>query len=263
MKRYFAPFALGIAAALSACASQPGILPNVTDRQLSPREISPGESIKVTFNLETPRPAAVKRIYVRGLPKNTLISGTRTELPLPNGPKTAYAARIEVRAPAADGQFNIEVVFETPGQNYVAPLGSLAIRDTPSRILHTQFLPGSHAAANCSLGTKLLEFEYAVEDDNGAADFVAATLFAKDAGSKDFVFFPHWGPVLGSSEKGIVLDVPTEDSVRKQLVTSDIRVRCKMPQATLYQFELKGQSVSRVTGKSTTAASDPARYYVQ
>ncbi len=51
MNEYFAPFALGIVLALSACARQPETRPVVGDLQFSPREISPGESIEVSFNL--------------------------------------------------------------------------------------------------------------------------------------------------------------------------------------------------------------------
>ncbi len=264
MKEYFAPFALSIVLTLSACASQPDPRPIVSDRQLSPREISPGESIKVSFNLEVKEPGAVERIFVRGLPKNTILVGTQTELRLPDGQSTPYSSQIEVRAPAADGQYNLELVLEASGKTYFAPLGSLAIRDTPSRILYAQFLPGSHAAADCSLGTKLLEFEYAVADDNGASDFVAPALLAMDTGSKNFVFFPHWEPITWlDGKQGIALDLPTTDSVKEELVSSDIRILCEVPKATLYEYVVKGQSVSRLTGKSTTIGSDPARYYVE
>lgn len=264
MKDYLAPLALCIVLALSACARQPESPPIVSDGNVSPREIWPGERIKVSFSLGVNDPAAVERIYVRGLPKNTVFAGSQTELRLPDRQRTPYASLIEVRVPAADGQYNLELVIETSEKTYVAPLGSLAIRDTPSRILYTQFLPGSHAAARCSLGTKLLKFEYTVEDDNGASDFAAPTLVAKDTGSKDFVFFPHWEPIawLGGKE-GIGLDRPTTDSVKKELVTTDIRINCRMPQASLYEFVVNGQSVSRLTGKSTPAGSDPARYYVE
>jgi len=67
---------------------------------------------------------------------------------------------------------------------------------------------------------------------------------------------------LGGKE-GIGLGRPTTDSVKKELVTSEIRINCRMPQATLYQYVVNGQSVSRLTGKSTPAGSDPARYYVE
>jgi hypothetical protein len=198
------------------------------------------------------------------LPKNTILAGTQTELHLPDRQSTPYASQIEVRAPAADGQYNLELVIETSEKTYLASLGYLAIRDTPSRILYTQFLPGSHAAARCPLGTRLLKFEYTVQDDNGASDFVAPTLVAKDTGSKDFIFFPHWEPISWlDGKQGIVLDLPTTDSVKKELVTSDIRIHCKVPQATLYEYIVKGQSVSRLSGESTPAGSDPARYYVE
>ncbi len=266
MKEYFAPFALGIVLVLSACASQPETRPVVRDPRLSPREVSPGESIEVSFHLDVQEPAAVERVYIRGLPKNTVLVGTQTEFPLPDGQSTPYASQIEVRAPAADGHYNLGLVIETSRKAYSVPLGSLAIRDAPSRILYTQFLPGNHTAADCSLGakTKLLKFEYTVTDDNGASDFVAPTLFAKDTGSKNFVFFPHWEPITWSDGKqGIVLAPPTTDSVKEQLVSSDIRIHCKMPQATLYEYVVKGQSISRLTGKPKIVASDPARYYVE
>lgn len=264
MKDHLAAIALCTVLALSACARQVESPPIVSDGGISPREISPGDSIRVSFGLGVNDPAAVERIYVRGLPKNTVLAGTQTELSPPDRQKTPYASQIEVRAPAADGQFNLELVIETSGKTYVAPLGSLAIRDTPSRVLYTQFLPGSHAAADCWLGTRLVKFEYAVEDDNGASDFAAPTLVAMDTGSKDFVFFPNWEPIawLGDKE-GIGLSRPSTDSVKKELVTNEIRINCRMPQATLYEYVVNGQSVSRLTGKSTLAGSDPARYYVE
>jgi len=264
MKAYFAPFALIVVLALTACASPPEIRPVVSDRQISPQEISPGQRITVAFNLEVKEPDAVKRVFIRGLPKNTVLAGTQIDLPLPDRQSTPYEAEIEVLAPAADGQYSLELVFETSAKTYFAPLGSLAIRDIPSRIIYSQFVPGSHAATDCSLHTKLLKFEYAVADDNGASDFVAPTLFPMDAGSKALVFYPHWQPItwlLG--RPGIVLDRPTTDSVKRELVSSDIRILCNVPQATLHEYVVKGQNGSRLTGKSTTIGSDPARYYVE
>ena len=264
MKAFFSPFALIIVLALSACASPPETRPIVSDRQLLPREISPGQRITVAFNLEMKEPEAVKRVFIRGLPENTVLVGTRIDLPLPDRQSTPYEAEIEVLAPAADGQFNLELVFETSGKTYFASLGSLAIRDTPSRILYSQFIPGSHAAADCLVDTKPLEFEYTVADDNGASDFVAPTLFPLDTDSKVLVFFPHWQPITWSEgRQGIVLDHPTRDSVKQELVSSDIRILCNVPKATLHEYVVKGQSVSRLTGKSTTIGSDPARYYVE
>ncbi len=264
MKGIFAPLALAIALLLSACANRLEVRPTVGDRDLSPREISPGETVEVAFSLEVEDPSAVERVYLRGLPKNTLLAGTRTELPLPERRKTSYKTPIQVQIPAADGQYTLELVFETTGKTYVAQLGSLAVRDTPSQVLYSQFLPGSHAAEDCQLGTRLLTFEYAVTDDNGASDFVAPTLLPIDKGSNDFIFFPHWESITWLGGKpGIVLDRPSKSAEKQQLVTSKIRIHCDMPRATLYQYQVKGQSVSRLTGKSIDSGGDPARYYVK
>lgn len=264
MKRYFSLGVLGVIFAATACTNAPEVRPTVSERQLTPREIAPGEKFTVSFNLETSIPTAVKRIYIRGLPKNTVLAGTSTEFPLPTGPMTPYNADIEVRIPAADGQYNLELVLKTSGKTYIAPLGYLAILDTPSRVVYSQFLPGSHAAAKCDLGTKLLQLEYAVEDDNGAADFVAPTLFAANSGAKGFVFFPHWEAITWhKGADGIPLKLPDSQSEKKQLVTSDIRINCKMPRSTLYEYIIQGQSVSRLTGESKISRSAPARYFVE
>ena len=264
MKAYFVPFALIVVLALTACASPPEIRPVVSDRQISPQEISPGQRITVAFNLEVKEPDAVKRVFIRGLPKNTVLAGTQIDLPLPDRQSMPYEVEIEVLAPAADGQYNLELVFETSAKTNFAPLGPLAIRDIPSRIIYSQFVPGSHAAADCLFDTKLLKFEYTVVDDNGASDFVGPTLFPVDIGSKDLVFYPHWQPMTWSEgAQGIVLDHPTIDTVKQELVSSDIRIHCKVPKATLHEYVVKGQSGSRLTGKSTTIGSDPARYYVE
>lgn len=264
MKAYVAPVAFAVLVALGACTSRPLPKPVVSDRQVTPREVSPGDSISVAFKLGIKDPSAVERVFVRGLPENTELAGTKVDLPLPDGQSTSYSAQIELTAPATDGQYNLELVLNTSDKTYFAPLGSLAIRDVPSRILYTQFLPGSHISSDCSLGTKLLEFQYAVADDNGAADFVGAALMARTIGSKDLVFFPHWEPVATLGGKpGIFLEPPSKDTVTEELVTSDIRIHCKLPEASLYEFEVQGQSVSRLTGKSTAIGSDPARYYVE
>jgi hypothetical protein len=264
VKIYSAAIALTIALALSACASPPEFRPVVSDRQLSPKEIFPGESVKVAFKLQVKDPATVRSVQIRGLPENTLSAGTRTGLSPPSERSTAYDADIEILPPAADGNYNLDLVFKTNSKTYVAPLGTLAIRDTPSRILYTQFTPSNHTASRCLSGTKLLSLEYTVVDDNGAADFVAPTLVAANEESKKFVFFPHWEPINWLGDKpGIMLERPTAEAAREELVRSDIRIHCKMPQASLYQYVIRGQSVSRLTGKSTPAGSDPARYYVE
>ena len=264
MKKYFAPFVLAIVLAASACASQPEIPPTVADAQLSMREISPGESFEVSFNLEMAEPADVERIYVRGLPKNSVLAGTQTDLRLPEAPSTPYSSQIVMRKPAADGQYNLELVIETPGKTFVAPLGPLAIRDIPSLILHAQFVRGSHAAGDCLAETKLLELEYTVEDDNGASDFSAPIVAAVNEDALTLVFFPHWGPITWlNGEQGIGLNRPSKDSVMEELVSSDIRIFCSLPVNNLYEFVVKGQSVSSLTGKSTAIGSDPVRYYVE
>ena len=105
MKAYFAPFALIVVLALSACASPPETRPIVSDRHISPQEISPGQRITVEFNLEMKEPDAVKRVFVRGLPMNTVLAGTQIDLPLPDRESTPYKAEIEVLAPATDGHY--------------------------------------------------------------------------------------------------------------------------------------------------------------
>jgi hypothetical protein len=257
---------VALAALLAAvgCASPPVLPPTVSDAWLSEQEIAPGESFEVSFGLKVADPAAVERIHVRGLPENTLQAGTQTELAPPLSPETPYAARILVETPAADGAYALEIVIETLERTFVAPLGLLAIRDMPSRILHAQFTRGSHAAADCLGKTKLLELQYAVSDDNGAADFVASTIAARNEQAKDLVFFPHWEPVawLGD-EPGIVLNTPSRDTVKEEVVSSDIRIICGVPEKSLYEFVVKGRNVSKVTGRSTTIESESVRYYVE
>ena len=145
MAKCLASMALGVVLTVSACASQPESPPTVGQAALSTREISPGEDFVVSFNLIVTDPAEVERIYLRGLPKNSLLAGTQTDLRLPEAPDTLYESLIVVQKPAADGQYNLELVIERSGQAFIAPLGPLAIRDTPSRILHAQFVRGSHA----------------------------------------------------------------------------------------------------------------------
>ncbi len=249
---------------LAGCANQPITPPTVADAKLSALEISPGESVAVSFTLDVAEPAAVKRLYLRGLPKNTLLAGTPTELDLPTAPSTAYATDLRIERPASDGQYSLELVIETPERRFVAPLGPLAIRDTPSRILHAQFVGGSHAAKNCLGKTKLLALEYTVADDNGAADFVAPAVSAVDQDAQDLVFFPRWEPVAWlDGAPGIGLNRPTQDTAETELVTSDIRINCSVPTDHLYEFVINGQNVSSASGESKIIGSEPVRYYVE
>lgn len=249
---------------LAGCANQPITPPTVADAKLSANEISPGDSVGISFTLEVPEPAAVKRVYLRGLPKNTVLAGTRTELNLPTAPTTAYASDLRVERPASDGQYSLELVIETAEKTFVAPLGTLAIDDTPSRILHAQFVGGSHAAKYCLGQTKLLALEYTVADDNGAADFVAPAVSALNQDAQDLVFFPHWEPVAWlDGAPGIGLNRPTRDTVETELVTSDIRINCRVPTDHLYEFVINGQNVSRASGESKIIGSEPVRYYVE
>ncbi len=249
---------------IGACAQQPDPPPTVTDARLSTQEISPGEGFGLTFGLKVVDPEAVERIHVRGLPENSLFAGTKTELPLPLGNDTPYAATILVERPAADGVFALEIVIETPERTFVAPLGFLTIRDMPSRILHAQFKNGSHAAADCLGKTKLIELKYAVADDNGAADFSSPIIAAVNEEAKELVFFPHWAPVAWlNDEPGILLNKPSHDWAEEEIVSSEIRIICGVPEKSLYEFIVKGRNVSKVTGRSTTIKSDSVRYYIE
>ena len=90
MKANFAPAVIALIVALSACAKAPEIKPVVSDRQVTPREISPGESIMVSFRLGTEDPAVVERIYIRGLPQNTLAASCS---PSPHAAQTSTPLR--------------------------------------------------------------------------------------------------------------------------------------------------------------------------
>ena len=265
MKKRFFVLLFCVAAGLSACAvSQPEVPPTVTDAELSAREISPGENLGVSFDLEVAEPGSIERIYLRGLPKNSVFAGTQTDLRPPSEQRTSYDVQIVLEIPATSGQYNMELVVETTGKTYVAPLGALAVRDTPSRIIHAQFVPGSHAAADCYMNTKLLALEYTVVDDNGASDFVVPALVPASKDTEDLVFFPHWESIgwLGGKQ-GIMLNRPTSDMVKEQLVSSDIRINCEMSTAKLYETAVKGQDLSRLTGKPTVVGSEPIRYYIR
>ncbi len=88
MAKCLALMALGVVLTVSACASQPESPPTVGQAALSTREISPGEGFVVSFNLIVTDPAEVERIYLRGLPKNSLLAGKQTELRLPEAPNS-------------------------------------------------------------------------------------------------------------------------------------------------------------------------------
>jgi hypothetical protein len=112
--------------------------------------------------------------------------------------------------------------------------------------------------------TKLLKLEYAVADDNGASDFVAPVLAPVDKNALEFVFFPRWEPVAWlDGAPVIILNGPIKNFVKEELVSSDIRIFCRVPANSLYKFVIKGQNVSRLSGKSMIIDSDPVSYFVE
>ena len=120
------------------------------------------------------------------------------------------------------------------------------------------------AADDCLAQTKLLELEYTVADDNGAADFVAPAVSALDQAAQDLVFFPHWEPVAWlDGTPGIGLNRPTRENAETELVSSDIRILCSVPADHLYEFVINGQNISRASGESKIIGSEPVRYYVE
>ena len=54
-----------------------------------------------------------------------------------------------------------------------------------------------------------------------------------------------------------------QDTVEKELVTSDIRINCEVPADHLYEFVINGQNISRASGESKIIGSEPVRYYVE
>ncbi len=64
--------AAALVLALAGCATQPIAPPTVVDAQLSARKISPGDSVGYSFTLDVIDPAAVKRVYLRGLLRHLL-----------------------------------------------------------------------------------------------------------------------------------------------------------------------------------------------
>jgi hypothetical protein len=87
------------------------------------------------------------------------------------------------------------------------------------------------------------------------------------AANKDalgLVFFPHWESLAWlKGEPGIVLNQPSKDTVKEEIVSSDIRIFCDLPAKNLFEFVVNGRNVSKVTGRSTTIKSDWVRYYIE
>ncbi|MDX1710202.1 MAG: hypothetical protein R3316_03590 [Rhodovibrionaceae bacterium] len=254
----------GLLFLLSACASKPPTPPTVIDATLSRDVLAPGESFNVSFTLDTVAPEQVERVFVRGLPANTLAAGTQIDLARPQTRSTPYDTQIGVLAPAADGTYNLELVVATEDRNYVVPLGQMSISDLPSRFAYAQLTPGSHKAARCQLNTRLVKLEYAIIDGNGATDFTAPVMIPSSPEARDLIFFPRFEQIAwAEGEQGIVLQRPKNPNVIEELVTTDIRVNCRMRPGSSYEFMLMGQNISRLNGRTTRVKSDTFRYFVE
>jgi hypothetical protein len=250
--------------ALSSCANKPSTPPTVINAELSRDTLAPGESFNISFTLDLVAPQDVERVFVRGLPANTVAAGTQVDLALPQTGNTAYNTQIGVLAPAADGTYNLELVVSMPDRNYVVPLGLMSITDLPSRFAYAQFTPGSHEAEDCQLNTRLVELEYAVIDGNGATDFTAPVMTPKSPDAKELVFFPRFETIAwAEDQEGVVLNRPSDSNVIEELVSTDIRVNCRLSAGNSYEFQLMGQNISRINGSVTRIKSDTVRYFVE
>jgi hypothetical protein len=255
---------LGPVLLLAACTARPETPPTVVDAQLSKAEVDPGDSFNLSFTLKTDEHEKVERIYLRGLPENSVQAGTTTELATPEGAVTAYDQTITMEKPAADGLYELSLVIDYDSVIFTAPVGSLAVNDIPSQITYSQFVPGSHVAADCYTPTKLLQLEYTVYDENGAADMVSPVMITDDSNHKDLVFFPHWEAVPWQSEsKGIHLKRPTNANSQEEFVVDDVRINCEMPSKSLYDFKIMGQNVANPDGSSEVVESASFKYYVE
>lgn len=257
-------WAIGATAFLTACVARPETPPTVVDAEMSNEQLDPGDSFDLTFTLKTEEYQKVERVYLRGLPKNSVLAGTKTELAAPEGPVTNYDETITLQKPAADGLYEIELVVDYESIVFTAPVGSLEVNDIPSQITYSQFVPGSHVAADCYTPTRLLELQYTVFDENGAADMVSPVMTADASGHQDLVFFPHWEAVSWQGEaKGIVLKRPSDENSQEELVVDDVRINCEMPSQSLYDFKIMGQNVANPDGTSAIVESTSFRYYVE
>jgi hypothetical protein len=263
MQRLFLA-AVVVALGVSGCANKPSTPPTVIGAQLSRDSLAPGESFQIAFTLDTAEPERVERVFVRGLPDNTVAAGTDVDLPLPRSRSTAYDTQVGVLAPAADGTYNLELVVAMPDRNYVVPLGQMRISDLPSRFAYAQFTPGSHEAGDCQLNTRLIEIEYAIVDGNGATDFTAPIMVPLNPEARDLVFFPGFEAIAwAEGREAIVLNRPSDPNVVEQLVSTDIRIHCRLPAGSGYQFMLMGQNISRLNGRTTRVKSEKFRYFVE
>ena len=255
---------MGSIVLLAACVARPETPPTVVDAKLSTTQIDPGDSFNLSFTLKTDEYDKVKRVYIRGLPKNSVLAGTTTELAVPDSPVTAYDQTIALQMPAADGLYEVAVVVDYDSVSFSAPAGILEVNDIPSQITYSQFVPGSHVAKDCYTPTRLLELQYTVFDENGAADMASPVMTASDAGHEDLVFFPHWEAVpWQDGSEGIVLNRPSDENSLNELVVDDVRINCEMPSKSLYEFKIKGQNVAVRAGSPVVIESAPIKYYVE
>jgi hypothetical protein len=261
MKRFLV---MGAIMLLAACVARPETPPTVVEAKLSTAQLDPGGNFNLSFTLKTEEYDKVKRVYIRGLPKNSVLAGTTTELAVPGNSVTAYDETITLQRPAADGLYEVAVVVDYGSVSFSAPAGVLEVNDIPSQITYSQFVPGSHIAANCSTPTRLLKLQYTVVDDNGAADMVSPVMTAAEAAHGDLVFFPHWEAVSWQDEtKGIVLKRPSDENSQEELVVDNVRINCEMPSKSLYDFKIKGQNVASPKGSSVVVESASFNYYVE
>ncbi len=216
----------------AACAANPFPSPKITDLEVGPATIKPGEAVTFRFTMEYDGPwTDIERIELTGLPANTLAADTVTRINVPAAAGEVAETVILVNKPAKDGVYPLKFrvsVRGSPGVN-VGGVGPITITDVPARFEFASFEPSSHSIVGCAGLRKFVTLKYLAFDENGAADITDPQITAVEP--------------AGLFEAPLPLRAPKDANVIKELVTTPVAVNCDARAPQVWEWTLRAINV--------------------
>ncbi|MFQ5972063.1 MAG: hypothetical protein ACE5Q3_06985, partial [Alphaproteobacteria bacterium] len=241
---------------LAACARDAGPFPtgpSLYNVSIKPANVDPGHSFEVSFRIDYDGPwDDISNVTLVGLPDNTVAAGTITHLNLPAARGEPSKTVVFLNKPAADGIYPLELhVNVENGANLVfRGLGPLVVNDVPARLAFAGFDPSTHSVRECSDGYRTVVLNYVAADDNGASDVSDPRIAAIS-------------PVGLLSVDGVplALNTPRRNDVVEDLVTSEVKVNCRVKAPQLWHWTLQATDEDTPREEKRDTNQTVAAYY--
>ena len=228
----------------AACAGNPFDNPKITNLEVSPATIKPGEAVTFRFAVEYEGPwTDIERIVLTGLPANTLAADTVTTINVPAARGEIAETVLLIKKPAKDGVYPLKFrvsVRGSAGVN-VGGVGPITIADVPARFAFASFEPASHSIDGCAGLRKFVSLKYLAFDENGATDISDPQITGVEP--------------VGLFDAPLSLRSPKDANVIEELVTTPVAVNCDARAPQVWKWTLRAINVD--TPNDSQSATRP------